>query len=61
MRLTTRITKLEQSKQDDNLHVVVVFVARPEDEPSAEKEIAEGRATAQRLGKTLQVIRVGWR
>ena len=59
MRLTSRISKLEQSKQADNLHVVVVFVARPEDESTAEREIAEGRALAKRLGKTLQVIRVG--
>jgi len=37
-----------------------VFNGTPEANEQAEKLIAQGRLEAERLGKELQVIRIGW-
>jgi hypothetical protein len=56
-----RVAKLESIRAQKSQHVVVVFFGTPEADEQAEKLIAQGRLDAERLGKELQVIRIGWR
>ena len=56
-----RVAKLESIRAQNSQHVVVVFFGTPEADEQAEKLIAQGRLDAERLGKELQVIRIGWR
>ena len=39
---------------------VIVFFGTPEADADADRLVEEGRAEAERLGKELQVIRIGW-
>ena len=55
-----RVQKLESVCAQKAQHVVVVFVGTPRTEAHADKLIEEGQVEARRLGKELQVIRVGW-
>jgi hypothetical protein len=41
--------------------VVLVFFGTPEADADADRLVEAGRAEAARLGKELQVIRIGWR
>jgi len=59
-KLKRRVEKLETIRAQKNLHVVVVFNGTPEADEQAEKLIVQGRLEAERLGKRLQVIRIGW-
>jgi len=59
-KLKRRVEKLEAVRAQKAQHVVVVFNGTPEANEQAEKLIAQGRLEAERLGKELQVIRVGW-
>ena len=56
-----RVAKLESIRAQKSQHVVVVFFGTPEADEQSEKLIAQGRLDAERLGKELQVIRIGWR
>jgi len=58
--LKRRVEKLEAVRAQKAQHVVVVFNGTPEANEQAEKLIAQGRLEAERLGKELQVIRIGW-
>ena len=58
--LKRRVEKLEVVRAQKAQHVVVVFNGTPEADEQAEKLIAQGRLEAERLGKKLQVIRIGW-
>ena len=58
--LKRRVEKLEATRAQKGRHVVVVFNGTPEANEQAEKLIAQGRLEAERLGKELQVIRIGW-
>ncbi len=55
-----RVQKLEAIRAQKSQHVVVVFFGTPEADADADKLVEEGRAEAERLGKELQVIRIGW-
>jgi len=59
-KLKRRVEKLEAVRAQKAQHVVVVFNGTPEANEQAEKLIAQGRLEAERLGKELQVIRIGW-
>ena len=61
LTLKRRVEKLESIRVQKNQHVVVVFFGTPEADEQSEKLIAQGRLDAERLGKVLQVIRIGWR
>ena len=58
--LKRKVEKLEAVRAQKAQHVVVVFNGTPEANEQAEKLIAQGRLEAERLGKVLQVIRIGW-
>ena len=58
--LKRRVQNLESVCAQKEQHVVIVFVGTPKTEAHADKLIEEGQAEARRLGKELQVIRVGW-
>jgi hypothetical protein len=58
--LKRRVEKLEAICAQKRQHVVVVFNGTPEADEQAEKLFAQGRLDAERLGKKLQVIRIGW-
>ena len=58
--LKRRVEKLEAIRAQKCQHVVVVFFGTPEADEQAEKLIEQGRLEAERLGKRLQVIRIGW-
>ena len=55
-----RVQKLESVCAQKAQHVVVVFFGTHEADANAERLVEEGRAEAERLGKELQVIRIGW-
>jgi regulator of protease activity HflC (stomatin/prohibitin superfamily) len=55
-----RVQKLEAIRARKAQHVVLVFSGTPEADANADRLIEEGRSEAERLGKELQVIRVGW-
>jgi hypothetical protein len=59
--LKRRVQTLESTHGQIVQHVIVVFVGTPEADAKADKLIEEGRAEAERLGKELQVLRVGWK
>jgi hypothetical protein len=59
-KLKRRVEKLEAIRAQKAQHVVVVFNGTPEADEQAEKLIEQGRLEAERLGKRLQVIRIGW-
>ena len=59
-KLKRRVEKLEAVRDQKAQHVVVVFNGTPEADEQAEKLFAQGRLDAERLGKKLQVIRIGW-
>ena len=61
LTLKRRVEKLESIRAQKSQHVVVVFFGTPESDEQSEKLIAQGRLDAERLGKELQVIRIGWR
>jgi hypothetical protein len=47
--------------QEANLDIgQLQFVGTPETDANADRLVEEGRAEAERLGKELQVLRVGW-
>ena len=58
--LKRRVQKLEAIRAQKGQHVVLVFSGTPEADEQAERRIEQGRAEAERLGKELQVIRIGW-
>ena len=55
-----RVQKLESVCAQIAQHVVVVFFGTSEADANADRLIEEGRAEAERLGKELKVIRIGW-
>jgi hypothetical protein len=61
LALKRRVEKLESIRAQKSQHVVVVFNGTPGADEQSEKLIAQGRLDAERLGKELQVIRIGWR
>ena len=61
LALKRRVKKLESIRAQKSQHVVVIFNGTPEADEQAEKLIEQGRLDAERLGKELQVIRIGWR
>ena len=61
LSLKSKVQKLESIRAQKSQHVVVVFNGTPEADEQSEKLIAQGRLDAERLGKELQVIRIGWR
>jgi len=58
--LKRRVEKLEAICAQKRQHVVIVFFGTPEADADADKLVEEGRAEAERLGKELQIIRIGW-
>ena len=58
--LRRRVQTLESVRAQKDHHVVVVFVGTPETDANADRLVEEGRAEAERLGKELQVLRIGW-
>ena len=58
--LKRRVQTLESACVQKDHHVVVVFFGTSEADANADRLIEEGQAEARRLGKELQVIRVGW-
>ncbi len=58
--LRRRVQTLESVRAQKDHHVVVVFFGTPETDANADRLVEEGRAEAERLGKELQVIRIGW-
>jgi len=58
--LKRRVQKLQAIRDQKSQHVVLVFFGTPEADANAHRVIEEGRSEAERLGKELQVIRVGW-
>jgi len=61
LALKRRVEKLESIRAQKSQHVVVVFNGTSDADEQSEKFIAQGRLDAERLGKELQVIRIGWR
>ena len=61
LTLKRRVEKLESIRAQKSQHVVVVFNGTSDADEQSEKFIAQGRLDAERLGKELQVIRIGWR
>ena len=59
--LKRRVEKLEAIRAQKSQHVVIVFFGTPEADADADRLVEEGRAEAERLGKELQVIRIGWK
>lgn len=57
--LKRRVEKLEAVRAQKAQYVVVVFNGTPEADEQAERLIEQGRFDAKRLGKELQVIRIG--
>ncbi len=58
--LKRRVQILESACVQKDQHVVVVFFGTSEADAIADRLIEEGRAEAERLGKELRVIRIGW-
>ena len=58
--LKRRVQKLESVCAQKEQHVVIVFSSTPEADANADRLIEKGRAEAERLGKELRVLRVGW-
>ena len=58
--LKRRVQNLESVCAQKEQHVVIVFSGASEADATADRLIEEGRAEAERLGKELRVLRVGW-
>jgi hypothetical protein len=58
--LKRRVQKLEAIRAQKSRHVVVVFLGTTEADEQTVKLIEQGRLEAERLGKELQVIQIGW-
>ena len=58
--LKRRVEKLEAIRAQKSQHVVIVFFGTPEVDVDADRLVEEGRTEAERLGKELQIIRIGW-
>ena len=58
--LKRRVQTLEPACVQKEQHVVIVFSGASEADANADRLIEEGRAEAERLGKELRVLRVGW-
>lgn len=58
--LKRRVERLESVRAQKSQHVVIIFFGTPEADEQSEKLITQGRLDAERLGKELQVIRIGW-
>ena len=58
--LKRRVQKLESVCAQKEQHVVIVFSGTSEAAANTDRLIEEGRAEAERLGKELRVLRVGW-
>lgn len=58
--LKRRVEKLEAIRTQKSQHVVVVFFGTPEADADADRLVEAGRAEAERMGKELQIIRIGW-
>ena len=58
--LKRRVEKLEAIRAQKSQHVVIVFFGTSEADADADRLVEEGRAEAERLGKELQIIRIGW-
>lgn len=59
LTLKRRVQKLESMSVQGSQHIVVVYFGTPEADANADRQIEEGRAQAERLGKELRVISVG--
>ena len=59
-KLKLRVKKIESMRAQKGQHVILVFSGTPEADANADRLVEEGRAEAARLGKELQVIRIGW-
>ena len=59
-KLKRRVEKLEAVRDQKAQHVVVVFNGTPEADEQAKRLIVQGRLEAERMGKEMQVIRIGW-
>ena len=59
--LRRRVQTLESTSAKKDQHVIVVFFGTHEADANADRLVEEGRAEAVRLGKELQVLRIGWR
>ena len=55
-----RVQTLESTSAKKDQHVIVVFFGTTATDANADRLVEEGRAEAVRLGKELQVIRIGW-
>ena len=60
LTLKSRVVKLELIRAQKDQHAVIVFFGTPDADGNAERLVAEGRAEAERLGKELNVIKIGW-
>ena len=58
--LRRRVQTLESTSAKKDQHVVVVFFGTPEADADADRLVEEGCAEAARLGKELQIVRIGW-
>ena len=58
--LRRRVQTLELACVQKDQHVVVVFFGTPEADADADRLVEEGCAEAARLGKELQIVRIGW-
>ncbi len=58
--LKRRVQTLESACVQKDQHVVVVFFGTFEADANADRLIEEGRAEAERLGKELRVLKIGW-
>ena len=58
--LKRRVQTLESACVQKDQHVVVVFFGTSEADANADRLIEEGRAEAERLGKELRVLKIGW-
>ena len=59
--LKRRVQTLESACVQKDQHVVVVFFGTSEADADADRLIEEGRAEAERLGKELRVLSIGWK
>ena len=59
--LKRRVEKLEAIRTQKGQHEILVSFGTPEADADADRLVEEGRAEAERLGKELQVIRIGWK
>lgn len=58
--LKRRVEKLEAIRAQKGQHVILVFFGTPEADADADRLLEEGRAEAERLGKELKVVKIGF-